>query len=82
LGTKDFQETADIAVRKAIRLLSDDERNKHDKGKGKTSFQGSCHHCGKKGHKKADCYKLKNSREVEERGAVVLMAETTMNSEV
>ncbi|KAG7340680.1 integrase core domain containing protein [Nitzschia inconspicua] len=42
--------------------------------KGKTKFQGECHHCGKKGHKKADCFKLKEAK-ADESGAVVLMAE-------
>jgi hypothetical protein len=53
----------------------DDLKNKYDGAKNKRGFKGECLHCGKKGHKKAECYKLKNRNEVDERGAVVLMAE-------
>jgi hypothetical protein len=40
-------------------------------------FHGTCHHCGKKGHKKIDCYQLQNKTKKEkEDGAVVLMTES------
>ena len=31
-------------------------------------FNGSCHHCGRSGHRKRDCYQLKDKRVAESRG--------------
>jgi hypothetical protein len=45
----------------------------------KKGFQGSCHHCGKKGHKQADCFQLKKKNDNEEKG--VLMAESVKDTE-
>jgi hypothetical protein len=83
LDIKDFQEIAAIVGRKAAEcfMKRDDLKIKNDNGKEKRGLQGLCHHCGRKGHKKAECFKLKNRIEVEEKGAVVLMAETLDHEE-
>ena len=48
----------------ALNLKSDNNQNKNVKkgSKGKY-FKGRCNHCGKFGHKKADCWELKNKKE-------------------
>ena len=48
----------------AINMKSSDNQNKNIKkgSKGKY-FKGRCNHCGKFGHKKADCWDLKNKKE-------------------
>jgi hypothetical protein len=48
---------------------------------GYKKFSGDCLYCSKKGHKAAECFKLKNRNEVDERGAVVFMAETLDHEE-
>ena len=48
----------------AVTMKSSDNQNKNIKkgSKGKY-FKGRCNHCGKFGHKKADCWDLKNKKE-------------------
>ena len=48
----------------ALNMKSSDNQNKNIKkgSKGKY-FKGMCNHCGKFGHKKADCWDLKNKKE-------------------
>ena len=48
----------------ALNMKSSDNQNKNIKkgSKGKY-FKGRCNHCGKFGHKKADCWDLKNKKE-------------------
>ena len=48
----------------ALNTKSSDNQNKNIKkgSKGKY-FKGRCNHCGKFGHKKADCWDLKNKKE-------------------
>ena len=48
----------------ALHIKSSDNQNKNMKKgiKGK-NFKGRCNHCGKFGHKKADCWNLKNRKE-------------------
>ena len=48
----------------AVNGKSDNNQNKNAKkgNKGKF-FKGRCNHCGKFGHKKADCWELKNKKE-------------------
>ena len=48
----------------ALNMKSSDNQNKNMKkgSKGKY-FKGRCNHCGKFGHKKADCWDLKNKKE-------------------
>ena len=48
----------------ALRMKSGNNQNKNIKkgSKGKY-FKGRCNHCGKFGHKKADCWDLKNKKE-------------------
>ena len=49
---------------KALHMKSSGNQNKNIKkgSKGKY-FKGRCNHCGKLGHKKADCWDLKNKKE-------------------
>ena len=48
----------------ALNMTSGDNQNKNIKkgSKGKY-FKGRCNHCGKFGHKKADCWDLKNQKD-------------------
>ena len=48
----------------ALNMKTSDNQNKNIKkgSKGKY-FKGRCNHCGKFGHKKADCWDLKNKKE-------------------
>ena len=48
----------------ALNVKSGNNQNKNNKkgSKGKY-FKGRCNHCGKFGHKKADCWDLKNKKE-------------------
>ena len=48
----------------ALNVKSGNNQNKNIKkgSKGKY-FKGRCNHCGKFGHKKADCWDLKNKKE-------------------
>ena len=48
----------------SFNMKSSDNQNKNIKkgSKGKY-FKGRCNHCGKFGHKKADCWDLKNKKE-------------------
>ena len=48
----------------ALNMKSGNNQNKNIKkgSKGKY-FKGRCNHCGKSGHKKADCWDLKNKKE-------------------
>ena len=48
----------------ALNIKSSDnsEQNMKKRCKGKY-FKGTCNHCGKFGHKKADCWDLKNKKE-------------------
>ena len=45
-----------------MKSRSNQSRNIKKGNKGKF-FQGRCNHCGKYGHKKADCWDLKNKKE-------------------
>ena len=45
-----------------MKSSSNQSRNIKKRNKGKF-FKGRCNHCGKYGHKKADCWDLKNKRE-------------------
>ena len=48
----------------ALTMISSDKQNKNIKkaNRGKY-FEGRCNHCGKFGHKKADCWNLKKRKE-------------------
>ena len=48
----------------ALSMKSGNNRNKNvKKGNKGRFFKGRCNHCGKFGHKKADCWDLKNKKE-------------------
>ena len=48
----------------ALNMKSSDNQNKNmKKGSKAKYFKGRCNHCGKFGHKKADCWDLKNKKE-------------------
>ena len=48
----------------ALSMKSGNNQNKNIKKKSKGKyFKGRCNHCGKFGHKKADCWDLKNKKE-------------------
>ena len=48
----------------ALSMKSGNNRNKNiKKGSKGRYFKGRCNHCGKIGHKKADCWDLKNKKE-------------------
>ena len=48
----------------ALNIKSSDNQNiKMKKGSKGKYFKGRCNHCGKFGHKKADCWDLKNKKE-------------------
>ena len=48
----------------ALNLMSGNNQNKNVKKRSKGKyFKGRCNHCGKFGHKKADCWDLKNKKE-------------------
>ena len=48
----------------ALSMKSGNNQNKNvKKGNNGKFFKGTCNHCGKFGHKKADCWDLKNKKE-------------------
>ena len=48
----------------ALNVYSGNNQNKNVKKGSKVKyFKGRCNHCGKVGHKKADCWDLKNEKE-------------------
>ena len=48
----------------ASNMKSSNNQNRNiKKGNNRRFFKGRCNHCGKYGHKKADCWDLKNKKE-------------------
>ena len=50
-------EINEVSTNENVALIS-----KSNQSKSKQKFKGKCHHCGKLGHKKHNCYKLKNQQ--------------------
>lgn len=62
LDIKDSSESSALYHKSGFLSGSSQTKKQKNASTKKDKFKGVCHYCGKKGHKKVDCYKFKNDQ--------------------